>query len=473
MPNSVHTLSKKSSFHQNTKSILNNKISLAIPRLNELLSDEIFQYYFRTHFFTKEYSKFKSYSELEKLNIMIDLYFFINNKKANLIGEEPLNDNISDTNDDNKENNDLNKLLDKMLLLDNDYSRMNVIDKMKEYKLYSFNYEDNYSERFQKILNKYKNGNSNDIKDEEIDEPNTNMNYNNINTTNKINNNLSYSNLKYNSKPLSRTKFHISSAVNSNIENTPIKFKTQSKLNIIDNNNNIDDFKNNMNNIYNDVYNELIEPFRRENIYEKINIANIKMIKMGKIRQKKNISEDNIFNNVFEYEIKSKKNDIEDKDIQNYIYNNNQSSSIHLTYKVLKNKVMKKNLSPIFYNNEEDKNEIIIQEPLIICSSNVENMRNNLILQKQVNEGETNELIKKIYQFDGEKISFNKNEINKIGILLLNYVRLEKKFSTIETSLFIYKDKVNKMKEIIQIFSKKTLERINDSKILIKEQKLI
>ena len=70
----------------------------------------------------------------------------------------------------------------------------------------------------------------------------------------------------------------------------------------------------------------------------------------------------------------------------------------------------------------------------------------NLLLKKQCNEGETNELIKKIYQLEGDNISFNKNEINKIGILLLNYIKLEKKFINMQTSLLIYKNKMSKIR---------------------------
>jgi hypothetical protein len=94
----------------------------------------------------------------------------------------------------------------------------------------------------------------------------------------------------------------------------------------------------------------------------------------------------------------------------------------------------------------------------------------NLLLKKQCNEGETNELIKKIYQLEGDNISFNKNEINKIGILLLNYIKLEKKFINMQTSLFIYKNKMSKMKEMVYLFSQKAMKRINDSNSFIKEQ---
>jgi hypothetical protein len=245
-----------------------------------------------------------------------------------------------------------------------------------------------------------------------------------------------------------------------------------------DNNNNT-----NANTTVNNIYNEVIAPFKKNNIYDKISMSNVKLIKLGKLRKKKiNIDEncgpDN--NNRFmelllsqtEFNIKSKKNDIEDQEPNTYLFNNQYKSPGN--YKILKPKInseLKSNISPIIFN-DNDNNEIVMYEPIIICQSNVDNCKRNLLLKKQINEGETNELIKKIYQLDGDNISFNKNEINKIGILLLNYINLEKKFNTIETSLFIYKDKISKMKKIIQDFSKNALGRINESNIFIREQKL-
>ena len=206
---------------------------------------------------------------------------------------------------------------------------------------------------------------------------------------------------------------------------------------------------------------------RLPNIYDKIKISNVKMIKLGKLRVKK-ISSNNNYNNenkinenllIYpeEYEIKSKKNDIRE--------NNNDK------YKLLKPRInlkMKYNISPLLINS--DNNEIIIQEPIIISQSNKDICKLNLILKKQINKKETNELIKKIYQFEGDNAVFNKNEINKIGILLLNYIRLEKKYESLETNLFIYKDKILKLKEKMQLLSSKALERIKESNSFIKHQ---
>ena len=460
-PNTIGTISKKSSFRQMTKPLLNIKTN-PVPRLNELINDEIFQYYFRTHFNSKEYSRFKYYSENEKLNIIIDLYFYVMNRDIEKDQIIEYNNNNYDIDNEN-ENDYIEKIFDNLLVLDNNQSRLNVIEKMKEYKLFTLNDENSYNNRFNKILNRYKNGNDEETINYYYDRTDKNRD-NNINTNNNLNNRMndgSNSNINY--KPLSATKFNIETISNNNNTDSVGKYKTQSLMYLNPNNN----FNENMIKD-NNIFNEISKPFIKNNIYDKINISNIQMIKLGKIRKKKiNLEEDNNYMkyllNLNDFEIKSKKNDIEEKEIKN----NNDS----INYKQLKpniNSKIKNNISPIIYNI--DNNKIIYQEPLIITQSNIDNCKMNLLLKKQCNEGETNELIKKIYEFEGDNISFNKNEINKIGILLLNYIQLEKKFITMQTSLIIYKNKMSKMKEMILLFNQKAMKRINDSHAFIKKQ---
>ena len=460
-PNTIGTISKKSSFRQMTKPLLNIKTN-PVPRLNELINDEIFQYYFRTHFNSKEYSRFKYYSENEKLNIIIDLYFYVMNRDIEKDQIIEYNNNNYDIDNEN-ENDYIEKIFDNLLVLDNNQSRLNVIEKMKEYKLFTLNDENSYNNRFNKILNRYKNGNDEETINYYYDRTDKNKD-NNINTNNNLNNRMndgSNSNINY--KPLSATKFNIKTISNNNNTDSVGKYKTQSLMYLNPNNN----FNENMIKD-NNIFNEISKPFIKNNIYDKINISNIQMIKLGKIRKKKiNLEEDNNYMkyllNLNDFEIKSKKNDIEEKEIKN----NNDS----INYKQLKpniNSKIKNNISPIIYNI--DNNKIIYQEPLIITQSNIDNCKMNLLLKKQCNEGETNELIKKIYEFEGDNISFNKNEINKIGILLLNYIQLEKKFITMQTSLIIYKNKMSKMKEMILLFNQKAMKRINDSHAFIKKQ---
>ena len=425
---SLGSISKRSTKRQMTRPNLNTKNS-QIPRINELLNDNIFQYYFRNRIKSKEYNKFRYYNENEKLNFMIDLYFYVMNQ-ANLKEED---NNIIAENYENENEDGVDKLVDNVLILDNNQSRMNIIEKMKEYKLFDLNWENSYSERFNKILNKYRNGNNNN--EETINYYKTDKNRD---TNTEINKN--YENINYKSK--------------QNIKYNDPTFNNNEESKI-DNENDDNYYKN------------ILLMNRLPNIYDKIKISNVKMIKLGKLRVKK-ISSNNNYNNenkinenllIYpeEYEIKSKKNDIREN-------NNNK-------YKLLKPRInlkMKYNISPLLINS--DNNEIIIQEPIIISQSNKDICKLNLILKKQINKKETNELIKKIYQFEGDNAVFNKNEINKIGILLLNYIRLEKKYESLETNLFIYKDKILKLKEKMQLLSSKALERIKESNSFIKHQ---
>lgn len=458
-PNTLGTISKKSSYRQMTKPLLNIKTN-PVPRLNELINDEIFQYYYRTHFNSKEYYRFKNYSENDKLNIIIDLYFYVMNKDIEKDQILEYNNNNYDIDNEN-ENDYIEKIFDNLLVLDNNQSRLNVIDKMKEYKLFSFNDDNSYNNRFNKILNRNKNGNDEETFNNYYNRTDKNRDNNTNSNLNNRMNDGNYSNANY--KPLSATKLNIKTMSNNNNTDSIPKYKTHSLIYLNPNNNFYDNMAKDSN-----IFNEISKPFIKNNIYDKINISNVQMIKLGKIRKKKiNLEEDNNYMkyllNLNDFEIKSKKNDIDEKEIKN----NNDS----LNYKKLKpniNSKIKSNISPIIYNI--DNNKIIYQEPLIITQSNIDNCKSNLLLKKQVNEGETNELIKKIYQFEGDNISFNKNEINKIGILLLNYIQLEKKYITMETSLVIYKNKMSKMKEMIYLFSQKAMKRINDSNVFIKEQ---
>jgi hypothetical protein len=436
---SIGSISKKSTKRQMTRPNLNAKYS-QIPRLNELLNDHIFQYYYRTHFKNKEYIKFKYYNEIDKLNFMIDLYFYVMNQ-ANMNEEENV---VINENDEIQNEDGIDRLIDNALILDDTQSRLNILEKMKEYKLFDLNWENSYSDRFNKILNKYRSGFNNMNDNEET------INYNKTekNRDNSINEmNQNYTNGNFKTKP------------NMKITNNNEQNFNKNEESKIDEDYNDDSY-----------YKNILLMNRIPSIYDKIKISNLKMIKMGKLRIKKinsnnsylndnKIPENNLPYSSDEYEIKSKKNDI--------------NENVLNEYKILKPRLeskIKYNISPILANNEN--NEIIIQEPMVISNSNIDNCKLNLILKKQINEKETNELIKKIYQFDGDNASFNKNEINKIGIMILNYIRLEKKYVSMEANLYSYKDKMNKMKEKMQILSKKALERIKESNTFIRQQSI-
>ena len=428
---SLGSVSKKSTKRQMTRPYLNTKTS-QIPRLNELLNDQIFQFYFRSRIKSKEYNKFKFYNENEKLNFVIDLYFYVMNQ-ANLNEEENImGENYENENNENEDGVD--KLVDNVLILDNYQSRMNIIEKMKEYKLFDLNWENSYTEKFNKILNKYRNVINNNNDNEET------INYYKARDTNTDNN-----------KNITNNNFKSKQTVKTNINEQTTNINEESKVGDNDEN----------------FYKNILLMNRLPTIYDKLKIANVKMIKLGKLRIKKTNSNNNYNKNnkiseidleiPDEFEIKSKKNNIQ--------------VNIKDKYKIMKPRVnskIKYNISPLLINT--DNSEIIIQEPMVISQSNKDNIKLNLTLKKQINEKETNELIKKIFQFDEDNTSFNKNEINKIGIMLLNYIRLEKKYESIEASFFIYKDKIIKMKEKMQILSSKALERIKESNSFIRQQ---
>ena len=429
---SLGSISKKSTKRQMTRPYLNTKYS-QIPRLNELLNDNIFQFYFRSRLKSKEYNKFRYYNEIEKLNFLIDLYFYVMNQ-ANYNEEE--NILVENYENENNANDDgVDKLVDNILVLDNNQSRMNIIEKMKESKLFDLNWENSYVERFNKILNKYKNGINNNDNEETI-------NYYKTDKNSSIENNKNFTNINYKSKPNVKT---------SNNEQT-LNNNEESK---IDNENDENYYKN------------ILLMNRLPSIYDKIKISNIKMIKLGKLRTKKLNSnnnynkEDKIYEKDFvepeEFEIKSKKNNIQI----------NENDKFRASKPKIYSK-LKYNISPLLINT--DNNEIIIQEPIIISQSNKDLYKTNLVLKKQINEDETNELIKKIYQYDENNTSFNRNEINKIGIILLNYIRLEKKYESIEASFFIYKEKISELKERMKMISSKAFERIKESSSFIKQQ---
>ena len=84
------TYNNNNNYNNNTSSpkLTNKTLSKntnSHPRTKELINDKVFQYFFDTYFNSKEYNEFRTLTDLEKLNFMIDLYFFImvdNNKDS-------------------------------------------------------------------------------------------------------------------------------------------------------------------------------------------------------------------------------------------------------------------------------------------------------------------------------------------------------------------------------------------------------
>ena len=248
---SIGSISKKSSKRQMTRPNLNAKYS-QIPRLNELLNDHIFQYYYRTHFKNKEYIKFKYYNEIDKLNFMIDLYFYVMNQ-ANINEEE--NPVINENDEIQNEDNGIDKIIDNALLLDDNQSRLNILEKMKEYKLFDLNWENSYSDRFNKILNKYRSG------------------FNNLNDNEET---INYNKTEKNKE---------SSIMDINQNYTNGNFKNRQNMKIMTINNEQQTFNKNEESkidedyIDENYYKNILLMNRIPSIFDKIKISNVKMTK--------------------------------------------------------------------------------------------------------------------------------------------------------------------------------------------------
>ena len=61
------------------KGLSNNNISKNTnqPRINELISNKIFQHFFKLYYESSDYGEFKLINDSEKLCFMIDLFFYI------------------------------------------------------------------------------------------------------------------------------------------------------------------------------------------------------------------------------------------------------------------------------------------------------------------------------------------------------------------------------------------------------------
>ena len=75
--------------------------------MNELINDSIFQFFFQQYFKSKDFHEFKNLNDIEKLNFMIDLYFYVicdnNNDDNNSINNNNNSNIITDENNFNNE----------------------------------------------------------------------------------------------------------------------------------------------------------------------------------------------------------------------------------------------------------------------------------------------------------------------------------------------------------------------------------
>ena len=404
-----------------TSRTMSNKITFH-PRMKELINDKIFQYFFTSYFNSKEYSEFRSLTELERLNFMIDLYFFImvDINKDNIF-------DLKELNTEEQLKNIQGEIMDRILMLKDEVSRRNIVYSMKQYNICSISEQNNINNRLQEILNKYK-----------FD------NYNNI--MNDIDN--EFSDEEANPKKTKQYSMpFLSSETNpSNRNHTKIETKSIQKTNVYTN------------------------PTRMEQSksFIKIEYGKVQLVKMGAIKK---TNQYKLMDNSKEISytpdktvLISKNNNIKETNVTHYVCNPKLKKIKHpnfsefvtpLSYKSLTNpkkvsiitkeniftkgsssnyQITNNNNSSLVSLNKTSRNigtkkvnNSIYIEDSVIFNQMMMNQQHNIILERSRNNNtEMNELLYKLYFNEEEPIILNKNELNKIGLLLIELVQKEK-----------------------------------------------
>ncbi|MCQ2816538.1 MAG: hypothetical protein MJ252_04640 [archaeon] len=128
-----------------------NSVSKAVitttqnSKIRELINDKIFQYYFQMSFNSRNYDEFRSLSDIDKLNFMIDLYFFtmIDLNKEIIFEQKMPYDNDGE-------------VVDKIYLLKNQNSKTKIFNMMENFKMSSIEEENYLQSRYKEIMEKYK-----------------------------------------------------------------------------------------------------------------------------------------------------------------------------------------------------------------------------------------------------------------------------------------------------------------------------
>ena len=429
-----------------TSRTMSNKITFH-PRMKELINDKIFQYFFTSYFNSKEYSEFRSLTELERLNFMIDLYFFImvDINKDNIF-------DLKELNTEEQLKNIQGEIMDRILMLKDEASRRNIVYSMKQYNICSISEQNNINNRLQEILNKYK-----------FD------NYNNI--MNDIDN--EFSDEEANPKKTKQYSMpFLSSETNpSNRNHTKIETKSIQKTNVYTN------------------------PTRMEQSksFIKIEYGKVQLVKMGAIKK---TNQYKLMDNSKEISytpdktvLISKNNNIKETNVTHYVCNPKLKKIKHpnfsefvtpLSYKSLTNpkkvsiitkeniftkgsssnyQITNNNNSSLVSLNKTSRNigtkkvnNSIYIEDSVIFNQMMMNQQHNIILERSRNNNtEMNELLYKLYFNEEEPIILNKNELNKIGLLLIELVQKEKEqnktFSTLGDCSEVVQSIENRLKE--------------------------
>jgi hypothetical protein len=427
------------------KGLSNNNISKNTnqPRINELISNKIFQHFFKLYYESSDYGEFKLINDSEKLCFMIDLFFYIiGDINKDFIGDYSLG-NLST---EQYFSNMNNELIEKINSIKSDFGKKKIIDIMKKYGLYNDNNTNDLNYQFNEILytNNYDNTN---IKNEKR-----------INFINQSQKDFKCIIPKSNDKRKKRTM---------SSDNT--------KNNAYKNQNNL--FSKTMNNNY-----------PKSNSFIKIDFEQLNLEKIGPIKKGNfyNLKEENMKEILFttnKYVFFSNNNNISNNEIVQYICNNNLSKLktpfiSPLNYKCLSNPkktniIHRKKIISTKNNFYSNSTPIVIEDGVMLSKSNIDTyIRNNIILIKNKNGmNEMNSLLNKLFYLDENVIMLNKNEVNKIGILLIKYVQLEKEIQNINNKIFKEKEQFEKLKETISNYSISLSDRLNESQKFIQSYK--
>ena len=411
-------------------------------RINELITNNIFQHFFKLYYKNQDYTEFKSLNDSDKLNFMIDLFFYIiTDTSKDFLGDLSL----ENLNTEEQFSNINNEIIDKLKTIESEFDKKKIIHTMSKYGLYNKNNTNDLNYKFNEIMNKSKYIFNNDEYKKNDEEK-----YNLTNYSIKERKFINMTNLNF--------KNNIRSS--SSTENMKIPFKHFEQKNIL----------NTTKSIFNNNYK--LSKTNSTNSFLKIDFGKINFEKIGSIKKGNfyNLNDDDIKEILFttgKYVYFSNNNNIFENNFTNYICNNNinklnQPYIYPLNYKGLINPkkvniIQNKNN---FYNNSKP---IMIEDRFVLSQNTFYNIKNNTLLIKNKDNYDMNDLLSKLYCGEHNMIILNKNEVNKIGILLIKYVQLEKEMNTLNTKIYKDKEQIEKLKEIISKYSNSLSDRLNES----------
>lgn len=459
-----------------------SKIASINPRIKELMNDKIFQYYFVVYYNSKEYSEFKNLPDQEKLSFMISLYFFIMKDvtKNNLF-------DLKTVTTEEQMNNINGEILDRLLMLKDGSAKKRIINTMNIFNINNITEQGSHKAKFQSILDKYK------LNDALLDKLNSNNNWNQYRSSNLANNtinvNIASNTLKYRDRDLedkiinnmNNSSFYKNSIIqpiqNYSQKTTPLPIHSMPLLL----NNNKDNSNNNIIGFMPSSFSLKKLSQTKKNSFVKIDYNEVSLENLGQINQGNfyiNTDQNKEIDFTSEKSVYfSNPNGIQKDNSSHYIIcntkkfkhpNNKSEFTTQLNYKTLVNphqvSTIKYNYSNTKASNGKFKgnsqksinfrsnrrncgyqgrnpNEKVIHDIVLLNQSINDTKLNVILTRKNSMPEDMNEIINKLFfDYDNNNnemntiITLNTNEANKIGILLIDFIRLEKKYNEILNS---------------------------------------